>query len=122
MSDHDEAVLRLASTAFDDDGWMSDAQDAQLEWDGNGQTLHFCGEGSIDVGHAVSIALADRGKPQVTDEMVERAAIRVFADSWSDRPSVDKARSRWDRDREYYMATYGARARAYLEAALGGEA
>ena len=115
MSEHDEAVLRLASTAFDDDGWMSDAQDARLEWDGNGQTLHFCGEGSIDVGHAVSIILADQGKPQITNEMVEAGA-RVLHGA---------ARADWD----WLASTHPSKAyewreqsRAVLEAALGGEA
>ena len=59
MSDYSEAVQRLASTAFDDDGWM---------------------------GHMVSLVLADQGKPQITNEMVEAGARALFDEPWIDQP------------------------------------
>lgn len=58
---HAKAVLRLASEVDDSLGWLSDAQDAQLWWDESSQTISFCGEGSIDVSHLVSIVLGEAG-------------------------------------------------------------
>lgn len=54
-------VAALASEVDDEDGWLSDAQDARPEWDENNQAIHFCGEGSIDVGHLVSIVMSELG-------------------------------------------------------------
>jgi len=54
----EEAVIeRLASEVDDDCGWLSDAQNARPEWDAGNRSVRFCGEGSIDVGHMVSIVL-----------------------------------------------------------------
>lgn len=54
---HSAAVANLAAEVDDEHGWLSDAQYAQLEWDEDNQSISFCGEGSIDVGHLVSIVL-----------------------------------------------------------------
>ena len=56
---HDEAVKALIEDTHEDDGWLSDAQDAGLEADLWSGTIHFCGEGAIDVNHLVSIVLGE---------------------------------------------------------------
>ena len=56
---HDEAVKALIEAAYEEDGWLSDAQYAQLEADIWSGTAPFSGEGSIDVNHLVSIVLGE---------------------------------------------------------------
>lgn len=45
----------LAATASDEDGWLSDAQMADPQVDGN-SFVSFCGEGTIDLHHIAEIA------------------------------------------------------------------
>lgn len=56
MNIRDKAVEALEQDVHSREGWLSDAQDAQLQV-GYDQTVSFCGEGSIDLGHLVSIVL-----------------------------------------------------------------
>lgn len=39
-------------------GWLSDAQNAQLEYDEFNSSIRFCGEGSIDLSHMIEIVLS----------------------------------------------------------------
>lgn len=54
---HKEAIQALTNTVHDEDGWLSDAQEAQLYV--VGEYVFFCGEGSIDLGHLVSLVLGE---------------------------------------------------------------
>ena len=57
------AIQELADDVHAEDGWLSDAQHAQLEWDASMHAVRFCGEGSIDVGHMVAIVQAAHRTP-----------------------------------------------------------
>lgn len=58
MSEAEKIIAEaLVADAHADDGWLSDAQTAQLSVNSDG-SVSFCGEGSIDVAHAASIAVA----------------------------------------------------------------
>ena len=50
------AVEALEQEVHSDTGWLSDAQDAQLRVSYD-SAVEFCGEGSIDLNHIVSIVL-----------------------------------------------------------------
>lgn len=66
-SKREELIEALAAGVHEGDGWMSDAQNAQLEWDGPNRVIHFCGQGSIDVGHLAAIAEAVFEQAQAED-------------------------------------------------------
>lgn len=58
MPDAEKIIAEaLVADAHADDGWLSDAQTAQLNVNSDG-SVSFCGEGSIDVAHVASIAVA----------------------------------------------------------------
>lgn len=57
MGVRERVIARLADDVHAEDGWLSDAQDAQLEWNRGGEFVYFCGEGTVDVAHMVSIVL-----------------------------------------------------------------
>lgn len=57
MIDRNKIIGEIILGVHDEHGWLSDAQDAQLEVDEWG-TVFFCGEGSIDVRHLVEIVLS----------------------------------------------------------------
>ena len=61
--DRKRAIQELADDVHAEDGWLSDAQYAQLEWDASMLAVRFCGEGSIDVDHMVSIVQAAHRTP-----------------------------------------------------------
>lgn len=54
MNAHERAVEALDQDIHNEYGWLSDAQHAQLRSSYDG-TVEFCGEGSIDLHHLVSI-------------------------------------------------------------------
>lgn len=64
----DRIVALLAADGNDECGWLSDAQDARLEWDEDNRAIRFCGEGSIDVGHIASIAAYAMTRQETGDE------------------------------------------------------
>lgn len=55
-SDREKFVEALLNEVFDNCGWLSDAQNAELEAGWYDQTVYFRGEGWIDVAHIASIA------------------------------------------------------------------
>lgn len=58
MPDAEKIIAEaLVADAHADDGWLSDAQTARLSVNTEG-SVFFCGEGSIDVAHVASIAVA----------------------------------------------------------------
>lgn len=57
MSKREDAIKALMAEADTEFGWLSDAQGAVTGVDETYGTVFFAGEGSIDVGHAVSIVL-----------------------------------------------------------------
>lgn len=58
MPDAEKIIAEaLVTDAHADDGWLSDAQTARLSVNTEG-SVSFCGEGSIDVAHVASIAVA----------------------------------------------------------------
>lgn len=57
MSKREDAIEALMADANSEYGWLSDAQGAVNGVDETYGTVFFAGEGSIDVGHAVSIML-----------------------------------------------------------------
>lgn len=72
MKHYDEIVWAVTEDAENPEGWLSDAQDAILgvyTFYGN---VDFCGEGSIDVGHLVSLVL-DNLRDILEDEEKEEA-------------------------------------------------
>lgn len=56
MNTHEKAVEALEQEVHSEHGWLSDAQDAQLRVSYD-SAVEFCGEGSIDLHHLVSIVL-----------------------------------------------------------------
>lgn len=56
MNTHEKAVEALEQEVHSDTGWLSNAQDAQLRVTYYSE-VDFCGEGSIDLNHIVSIVL-----------------------------------------------------------------
>lgn len=56
MNAHERAVEALEQEVHSEYGWLSDAQDAQLRVSYD-KTVEFCGEGSIDLAHLVSIVI-----------------------------------------------------------------
>lgn len=56
MNAHERAVEALEQDVHNEDGWLSDAQYADLRVGYDG-TVEFCGEGSIDLNHLVSIVM-----------------------------------------------------------------
>lgn len=48
-----ELIEKLKAEAFTPDGWLSDAQQANLEWIGDWDGIYFNGTGGIDVGALV---------------------------------------------------------------------
>jgi len=56
MTKHDEFMAALIADVHEEDGWLSDAQNAQLDTTWSGDAVSFCGEGSIDLSHVASIA------------------------------------------------------------------
>lgn len=59
MTAHDRALAALMEQVHDTEGWLSDAQYANLAI--LDESVVFCGEGSIDVSHMVSIVLHEAG-------------------------------------------------------------
>ncbi len=51
----DNIVKALTADVHNEDGWLSDAQDARLEIEQDGR-VYFNGEGSIDLNHIAEIA------------------------------------------------------------------
>lgn len=65
MSNIRERIVHaLAQEVDDDTGWLSDAQHAQLEYDELNNSIRFCGEGSIDLGHLASLVMLEIEKPE----------------------------------------------------------
>lgn len=58
MTLSDRIQEALEQDVHSDDGWLSDAQNANLrvQYDG---TVEFCGEGSIDLKHLIAIVLEE---------------------------------------------------------------
>ena len=56
MTKHEEFMAALLADVHEKDGWLSDAQHAQLDTTWSGDAVTFCGEGSIDLSHIASIA------------------------------------------------------------------
>lgn len=71
-----EQLDALKSSVYDEDGWASDAQDAELYMDGD--HLVFNGSGSLDLGHMVSL-IAPR--PEVSKQLAALERVRKLAES-----------------------------------------
>lgn len=56
MSKQSEFIKALLDDSDSEYGWLSDAQDADLDASYSFNSISFCGEGSIDVAHIASIA------------------------------------------------------------------
>lgn len=72
MKHHDAIMQAVTADAENPEGWLSDAQDSirgVYTFYGN---VDFCGEGSIDVGHLVSLVL-DNLRDILKDEKKEEA-------------------------------------------------
>lgn len=61
MNLHDKVLEALEQDVHSEDGWMSDAQEANLRVSYDGM-VEFCGEGSIDLNHMISIVLSVVGE------------------------------------------------------------
>ena len=68
VSQQQAVVNALISDVHQEDGWLSDAQDARLRIE-EGSRVHFCGEGSIDVSHIAEIAHVDAHEPSHASEV-----------------------------------------------------
>jgi hypothetical protein len=66
MDIRERVVARLSEDVNAEDGWLSDAQNARPEWHESSKAVYFCGEGSVDVGHMVSIVLDEIEKGEQT--------------------------------------------------------
>lgn len=79
MTDNRERLIEaLSDDVHQEDGWLSDAQTARLEWDEDNQAIRFHGEGSIDLAHLAEIAAAVFGGygGAVPPNAEERARVR----------------------------------------------
>ena len=79
MTDKQERLIEaLSDDIHQEDGWLSDAQNARLEWDEDNQAVLFHGEGSIDLAHIAEIAAAvfERYGGAVPPNAEERARVR----------------------------------------------
>lgn len=70
-----DLVAELKSSVHDEDGWASDAQDAELYMDGD--HLVFNGSGSLDLGHMVALVNA---WPEVSKQLAALDKIRQARD------------------------------------------
>lgn len=72
MKHHDEIVRAVTEDAYNEYGWLSNAQDAIRDVSVTYGEVSFCGEGSIDVGHLVSLVL-DNLRDILIDEEKEES-------------------------------------------------
>ena len=77
------AVRALQDDAFNECGWLSDAQGAQLGI--FGESVAFCGEGSIDLDHMVGIVL---GVLESIAQVDEVKLARVIRDSYANEQGL----------------------------------
>lgn len=70
---HEELVAAAAADIHEEFGWLSDAQHAQLDYDASSKSIHFCGDGSIDLGHLVSLILHEQRPRRMTSDEYKEA-------------------------------------------------
>lgn len=84
MPDAEKIIAEaLVADAHADDGWLSDAQTAQLNVNSDG-SVSFCGEGSIDVAHVASIAVAALREAGMLTETEWEYQCRLADNPWTE--------------------------------------